>query len=71
MAGFFLAYLLARLLAHLLSSLTWHTFMRTHKFASTFAGGRRQAGMTLLRLMLLLGTIGIVLMVAARLWLKH
>jgi type II secretory pathway pseudopilin PulG len=32
---------------------------------------RRQAGLTLLRLMLLLATIGIVLTLAARLLLKH
>jgi len=51
-------------------SLTWLNFMRTRQYASTFVSGRRQAGLTLLRLMLLLGTIGIVLMVAARFWLK-
>jgi type II secretory pathway pseudopilin PulG len=32
---------------------------------------QHQRGLTLLRLMLLLGTIGIVLAVGARLWLAH
>ncbi len=42
-------------------------------FPTALAAGRvrQQRGMTLLRLMLLLGTIGVVLTVAARLLLKH
>lgn len=42
-------------------------------FPPVLAAGpvRQQRGMTLLRLMLLLGTIGIVLTVAARLLVKH
>lgn len=45
--------------------------MRPHQFASTLIRSKRQTGLTLLRLMLLLGSIGIVLMLIARLWLKY
>jgi hypothetical protein len=45
--------------------------MRSHKFSSTPISGHRQAGLTLLRLMLLLGSIGIVLTIAATLLLKR
>ncbi len=43
--------------------------MRT--FKPVFVRGHRQAGLTLLRLMLLLGTIGIALAVIALLLLKY
>jgi hypothetical protein len=45
--------------------------MRPHQFSLALIRGRRQTGLTLLRLMLLLGSIGIVLTVAATLFLKH
>ncbi|WP_158904773.1 hypothetical protein [Burkholderia sp. L27(2015)] len=40
-------------------------------FRATSASRRRQAGLTLLRLMLLLGAIGIVLTIAAHYLLAH
>lgn len=45
--------------------------MRIFKPAAVFVRSHRQAGLTLLRLMLLLGTIGVALMVIALLLLKY
>jgi len=45
--------------------------MRMHKPAIQLSHTHRQTGLTLLRLMLLLGGIGIALTIAASLLLKH